>query len=116
MKQERPSEKLMTKAEEMLKSTNPLLEQAIAKQKQLQQAIDLLQELGERLDWAVDFCDYSDIKEVLSPLNYAVMEAEQTLGTQLETLEEAVDKYETDLHFALAAVDFDSDLRYYVEE
>lgn len=93
-----------------------LLEQAQAKQKQLEEALAMLDDLGWKVDWALDFCNYSDIDEALTPLSYAISEAHEELEDKLESLLEAVEKYETDQHFALAQVDSDSDLKYHLEQ
>ena len=103
----------------MTTTTEPtltLLEQAKAKQKQLEEALAMLDDLGWKVDWALDFCNYSDIDEALTPLSYAVSDAHDEIEARLESLLEAVDKYETDQHFALAEVDSNSDLKYYLEQ
>lgn len=92
-----------------------LLEQAKAKQKQLEEALSMLDDVGWKVDWALDFCSYSDIDEALTPLSYAISEAHEEIESKLESLLEAVDKYEEDQHFALAQVDSESDLKYHIE-
>lgn len=92
-----------------------LLEQAKAKQKQLEEALAMLDDIGWKVDWALDFCNYSDIDETLTPLSYAVSEAHEEIEQKLEALLEAVEKYEEEQHFALAQVDSDSDLKYHLE-
>lgn len=97
-------------------TTEPtLLEQAQAKQKQLEEALAMLDDIGWKVDWALDFCDYSDIDETLTPLSYAISEAHEEIESKLESLLESVDKYETEQHFALAEVDSNTDLKYHLE-
>lgn len=93
-----------------------LIDKARAKQKQLEEACSLLDDIGWKVDWALDFCNYSDIDEALTPLSYAVSEAKDEIESKLETLLESIQKYEEDQHFALAQVDSESDLKYYLEE
>jgi len=92
-----------------------LLDQAKAKQKQLEEALAMLDDVGWKVDWALDFCNYSDIDEALTPLSYAVSEAHEEIESKLEALLEATEKYEEDQHFALAQVDSESDLKYHLE-
>ena len=102
----------MTTTEE---PTLSLLEQAQAKQKQLKEALDLLDDIGWKVDWALDFCNYSDIDEALSPLSYAVSDSRDEIEEKLNSLDEAIEKYESDQVFALAQVDSESDLKYHLE-
>ena len=93
-----------------------MLEQAQAKQKQLEEALAMLDDIGWKVDWALDFCNYSDIDEALTPLSYAISEAHDEVESKLEGLLEAVEKYQEEQHFALAQVDSDTELKYHLEQ
>ena len=92
-----------------------LLEQIEAKRKQLQEEIELLNDIGERVDWALDFCSYSSIDEHLTPLTYAIAEAHEELEEELEKINEEIENYKTEQAFALNDVDKSSNLKYYLE-
>ena len=92
-----------------------LLEQSEAKQKQLEEALALLDRIGGDVDWALDFSEYESIDEHLRPLSYAIAEAHDEIEQELERLIEATAKYDDDKEMALHAVDNETDLKYYLE-
>lgn len=92
-----------------------LLAQAKDKQKQLEEAFSLLDNLGCKVDWALDFCNYSSIDEVLSPLSYAISDAQEEIEEQLERLLEAIKSHETDSCIALKELEEYSELQYHIE-
>lgn len=89
-----------------------LLEQAQAKQKQLEEALALLDRIGGDIDWALDFCEYESIDEHLTPVSYAIAEAHEEIEQELETLLESIESYQTETDFALAEVDNSCDLKH----
>lgn len=93
-------------------SKTNLLEQALAKQTQLKEALNLLDRVGGDIDWALDFCEYDSIKEHLSPLSYAISDAADELEGELDKLEECMESYETEQVLALKDVDMSTDLKY----
>lgn len=92
-----------------------LLEQAETKQKQLEEALALLDRIGADVDWALDFSEYESIDEHLRPVSYAIAEAHDEIEEELERLIEATHKYEDDKEMALHAVDNESELKYYLD-
>jgi hypothetical protein len=82
-----------------------LIEQASHKKQQLNEALDLLDRLGADIDWALDFCDYQTIKDVLSPISYNISEAHDELESQLDRFEEAIEEYNLEKHIALNNLD-----------
>jgi archaellum component FlaC len=97
-------------------TTEPtLLEQAEAKQKQLEQALSLLDRIGADIDWALDFSEHESINEALNPVSYAISEAHDEIEEEYEKLTEAVNKYEEEKEMALHNVDSETDLKYYLD-
>ena len=101
--------------EQTTTTESTLLEQAEAKQKQLEEALALLDRIGGDVDWALDFSEYESIDEHLKPVSYAIAEAHDEIEQELERLIEATQKYEDDKEMALHAVDNDADLKYYLD-
>lgn len=91
-----------------------LQEQSEEKQKQLEQALALLDRIGGDVDWALDFSEYEIIDEHLRLVSYAISEAHDEIEQELERLIEATAKYEDDKEIALHAVDNEAELRYYL--
>lgn len=101
---------------EQTTTTEPsLLEQAETKQKQLEQALALLDRIGADVDWALDFSEYESIDEHLRPVSYIISEAHDEIEQELERLIEATQKYEEDKEMALHAVDNEAELKYYLD-
>ncbi len=89
-----------------------LFEQAQHKKQQYNQALELLDRLGADIDWALDFCDYQSIKDILLPLSYNLSEAHDQLENEADRFEEAIEEYSLEKAVVLDNLDKSSDLFY----
>lgn len=82
--------------------------------KQLSEAIQMLDDIGGRLDWATDFAEFNSIVDHLSPINSLVYDAQTELEEELEQLEEELQTYREDKERADEDFDCSSTLKYLV--
>jgi hypothetical protein len=68
-----------------------------AKKIQLEQAISLCSELGDRVLWALDFSDFESISEALRPIFDVVESAQRDLEREQDYYQEQIDDYELKL-------------------
>jgi chromosome segregation ATPase len=89
-------------------------EKAEHKIKQLSEAIQLLEDVGGRLDWATDFAAFNSIVDALSPINSLVYDTQTEFEEELEQLEEELKAYKEDKERVDEDFDCSSTLKYWV--
>ena len=89
-------------------------EKAVHKIKQLSEAIELLDDIGSRLDWATDFVEFNSIADQLSPINSLVYDTQTELEEELEQLEGELQAYREDKERVDEDFDCSSTLKYWV--
>ena len=82
--------------------------------KQLSETIQLLEDVGSRLDWATDFAEFNSIVEQLSPINSLVYDTQTELEEELEQLEGELQAYREDKERVDEDFDCTSTLKYWV--
>ena len=63
------------------------LEKIQHKLKQLNEALELVEEISDRCAWADDFANYGSIREALDPVYTAAERARDEIGDQIEEIE-----------------------------
>ena len=101
---------------ESISESLSLLEQAEHKKQQLSEALSLIDRLGADIDWALDFCEYESIKEILSPISYSLGEAHEELESQLDRFIDAIEEYNSEKDLAIAEVERSSTLNHLLRE
>ena len=92
-----------------------LEERSAYKIKQLNEAISLLDDIGWRVCWALDFSSFESINEELSPVQEAIYEAQENLQEELSELEEATEEHETEKFLINYEFEKESDLARYLD-
>lgn len=95
--------------------SDSLLDSAKEKQKQLNEAIAMLDDIGWKVDWALDFCNFDSINEHLSPLSYAIADAREEIEEELESLDEKIEEFENNKELALAEFESNCELQHYID-
>ena len=89
-------------------------EKAKEKIKQLKEAVALLDDIGFRVCWALDFSEFNSINDILNPLSYRLSEAQDEMEELLETMEEKFEEYEQEKAMFQDQFEKESELQYYV--
>ena len=89
-------------------------EKAKDKIKQLKEAVNLLDDIGFRISWALDFSEFQSINDILYPLSYQISEAQDEMEELLETMEEKFEEYEYEKAMSQDQFEKESELQYYV--
>lgn len=95
-----------------MKNEQTILEKAKEKRKQLDEAVNLLDDLGFRITWALDFSKFESINEILKPLSYQLDEAQTHLEELLEEIDEEIENYQIEKIFNEKEFDSQSSLAY----
>lgn len=89
-------------------------EKAVHKIKQLSEAIELLDDIGSRLDWATDFAEFNSIVDQLSPINSLVYDTQSELEEELEQLEGELQAHKEEKERVDEDFEYNSTLKYFV--
>ena len=69
-----------------------VLEKIQHKLKQLNEALELVEEISDRCAWADDFANYGSIREALDPVFSAAEHAVDEIGDQIDEIESQVEE------------------------
>jgi len=75
------------------------IDEAEKKIKELNQALDLVNELEERLSWAQDFTNYTIIRNAMESPIQSIDEARDTIEQEIDALEYEMEQYHEKLDF-----------------
>lgn len=84
------------------------------KLQQLNEAIDLIEDISNRIAWATDFCKYDSINEILNTVYQCVDAAQTELEDNLEELEEAIEQHDDQLKDQEDQIERESELTHYL--
>lgn len=68
------------------------LEKAEHKLKQLNEALELVEEISDRCAWADDFANYGSIREALDPIYTAAEQARDEIDDQINEIESQIEE------------------------
>ena len=69
------------------------LNQVDKKAKELHEALNVLQQVDDKISWAHDFASFSIIRDALEPVHDAAHAARELLERELDQLEEKVSEF-----------------------
>jgi DNA repair exonuclease SbcCD ATPase subunit len=93
-----------------------VLEKIQHKLKQLNEALELVEEISDRCAWADDFANYGSIREVLDPVYSAAEQARDEIDDQINEIESQIEEMKEKKLDAEAEVEqeFAGNIEYYL--
>lgn len=85
-------------------TTATLLRRTRHKHKQVREALKLVEDLGWRIGWAMDFSEHQDINDILDPISNILSDAENELEELEQQLHNELDEYRTRVNEARAEI------------
>ena len=90
------------------------LEKAQHKLKQLNEALELVEEISDRCAWADDFANYGSIREALDPIYSAAEQAREEIDEEINEIESQIEEMNVKKLDAQVEVEqvFEQNIRY----